>query len=88
MAWESVDSEMINKVKITDSALGTQVGGAHYKSMPIQVVEFCQKNSLNYCESNVVKYICRHKSKNGIEDLKKAKHYIELLMEIEYGEEA
>ena len=68
------------------SALDVQEGGGHYKDMPIQVVEFCQKNKLNYCESNVIKYVCRHKKKNGLEDLKKAKHYIDLLIELEYGE--
>lgn len=71
-----------------EAALSTQVGGGHYKSMAIQPVEFNQLNELNYCEANVVKYICRHKTKNGLEDLKKAKHYIDLLMELEYGEDA
>jgi hypothetical protein len=65
------------------SALDTQVGGGHYKDFPIQPVEFCQKNGLNYCESNVIKYICRWKHKNGIEDLKKIKHYVDLLIELE-----
>ena len=47
------------------SALESQVGGSHYKTLPIQPVEFCQKNQLNYCESAAIKYICRHKNKNG-----------------------
>lgn len=64
----------------------TQVGGTHYKTFPIQPVEYCQINKLNYCESNVIKYISRHKAKNGIEDLEKAKHYIDLLIELEYKE--
>ena len=68
-------------------ALDRQVGGKHYKDFEIQPVEFIQKNGLNFCEGNAVKYICRHKAKNGLEDLKKAKHYIDLLIEIEYGEE-
>jgi hypothetical protein len=61
----------------------TQVGGSHYKDMVIQPTEFCQKNKLNFCESNVVKYICRWRSKGGLEDLKKVKHYVDLLIEIE-----
>jgi len=69
------------------SSLDKQTGGSHYKDLPIQPVEFCQKNQLNYCESNVIKYVIRHKDKNGLEDLKKAKHYIEMLMEMEYGED-
>ena len=67
-------------------ALETQVGGGHYKKYKIQPVEFCQKNGLNYCESNVIKYICRHKDKNGLQDLEKAMHYIQLLIELEYKE--
>ena len=68
-------------------ALETQVGGNHYMRFEIQPVEFCQRNLLNFCESNVIKYICRHKDKNGLQDLKKAMHYIKLLIEIEYGGE-
>lgn len=71
---------------MTESALDVQVGGGHYKSLVIQPVEFCQKNKLPYCESNVIKYTVRHNSKNGIEDLRKAKHYLELLAQLEYGE--
>lgn len=70
------------------NALDTQVGGGHYKDMVIQPIEFIQKNKLNFCEGNVIKYICRHKSKNGIEDLKKVKHYIDLLIELEYKGQA
>jgi len=64
----------------------TQVGGNHYKDMAIQPIEFTMKNNLNFCQGNVIKYICRYKNKNGIEDLKKVKHYVDLLIEIEYGE--
>jgi hypothetical protein len=66
----------------SDNALDVQIGGGHYKDMPIQPVVFCQKNSLNYCESNIVKYICRWESKGGLEDLNKVKHYVDLLIEI------
>ncbi len=65
------------------TALSTQVGGGHYKKYEIQPVTFCQVNKLGYCESNVVKYICRWKEKGGLEDLKKVKHYVDLLIEIE-----
>lgn len=67
-----------------NSALLTQIGGSHYKDMAIQPVEFAMKNNLNYCQANVIKYICRYKEKNGLEDLQKAKHYIDLLIEHEY----
>ena len=66
------------------SALDTQVGGSHYKNFAIEPVEFCQKNNLNYCESNIIKYVVRHRYKNKSEDLEKARHYLDLLMEIEY----
>ena len=64
--------------------LEKQEGGSHYKEMPIQPIEFITKNKLGYIEGNIIKYICRHKSKNGIEDLRKAKHYIDLLIQLEY----
>ena len=68
------------------SALNTQIGGSHYKNLPIQPVEFIERNNLGFCAGNVIKYVCRYKNKNGIEDLKKAKHYLELLIEIEENE--
>ena len=64
-----------------------QVGGGHYKDMPIQPSEFCQRNQLNWCEANAVKYVCRHRSKNGRQDVEKAIHYLQLLLEWEYGEQ-
>lgn len=62
-----------------------QEAGNHYKDFPIQPAEFCQRNRLNWCEANVVKYTARHAKKNGLEDLRKAMHYLELLAEFEYG---
>jgi len=67
------------------NALKTQQGGNHYKDMPIQPVEFIHANSLDYFQGNIIKYVCRFRKKNGIEDLKKAKHYVELLIEMEYA---
>lgn len=69
------------------SALDVQVGGNHYKNFKIQPVEFCQVNELNACETSIIKYACRHRNKNGIEDLKKIKHYVDLLIELEYSNE-
>jgi hypothetical protein len=65
------------------SPLEVQVGGSHYKNMRIQPVEFIQVNGLGFCEGNAIKYLCRWKNKNGVEDLKKARHYIDLLIEME-----
>ena len=67
------------------TALAKQEGGNHYKDMAIQPVEFITANNLGFLEGNVVKYICRHHAKNGAEDIKKAIHYCELLLQTKYG---
>jgi len=67
------------------TALDKQEGGNHYKDMAIQPVEFITANNLGFLEGNVVKYICRHHAKNGAEDIKKAIHYCELLLQTKYG---
>ena len=67
------------------SPLSNQVGGGHYKDMPIQPVEFCQKNRIPFCEASAIKYICRHKKKNGVEDVRKAIHFLKMLLELEYN---
>ena len=66
------------------SALEKQEGGSHYKGA-IQPIEYIYGNNLGYIEGNVLKYITRHKDKNGAEDIKKAIHYLELLLELTYG---
>lgn len=66
------------------TALSTQVGGNHYKSLAIQPIEYCQRNGLNYCESNVIKYVPRHRHKGGAQDILKAIHNLQLLLELEY----
>ena len=63
------------------SSKDKQVGGGHYKDMPIQPIDFILKNGLGFCEGNVIKYISRHKAKNGPEDVRKAIHYCEMLLE-------
>jgi hypothetical protein len=65
------------------SALEKQVDGDHYKGKAIQPVQYIHANNLGFCEGNVIKYVTRWKDKNGIKDLEKAKHYIELLIELE-----
>ena len=68
------------------SALDTQVAGSHYKTMAIQPVEFITRNKIPYCEANVIKYVCRYRNKNGLQDLHKAQHYLDMLIEL-YTEE-
>ena len=69
------------------SAFDKQEGGNHYKLMMIQPAEYILANNLGYCEGNVIKYISRWRTKlkNGtnVEDLRKAKHYIDMLIERE-----
>lgn len=65
------------------SSLGKQVGGQHYKDMPIQPVVFIHANGIGYFEGNAIKYLSRWKSKGGLQDLEKAVHFIELLIELE-----
>ena len=65
------------------AALTTQVGGNHYKDMPIQPVEYIHKNGIGYFEGCVIKYVSRWRKKNGVEDLKKARHFLDLLIEFE-----
>ena len=70
--------------------LEQQVGGNHYKDLKIQPVEYIHANNIGYMEGNVIKYVSRWRAKNGIKDLEKAKHYIELLIQLETqrGEDA
>ena len=64
-------------------ALTRQEGGSHYKDLAIQPVEYIHANGLGFCEGSVVKYVTRWRSKNGIQDLKKARHFLDLLIELE-----
>lgn len=68
------------------SPLNKQVSGTHYKDCGIQPIEYIHANGLNYFEGNAVKYITRHRKKNGKADIEKAIHYLELMLELEYKE--
>ena len=63
-----------------------QVGGNHYIDFEIMPIEYISKNKLDFLEGNIVKYVSRHRNKNGAEDIKKIIHYAELILELEYGE--
>jgi hypothetical protein len=71
-------------LKEATPALERQAGGTHYKDLAIQPVEYCVRNGLGMCESNVVKYVTRHAHKGGKEDIHKAIHMLELLLELKY----
>lgn len=65
------------------SANDEQVGGGHYKDKPIEVWDFIHYNGLGYLAGNAIKYLARYKDKNGVEDLQKARHYVDKLIEVE-----
>jgi hypothetical protein len=60
-----------------------QHGGTHYRDKAIQVWDFIYQNNIRYLEGNVIKYVSRWREKGGVQDLLKAKHYIEKLIEVE-----
>ena len=66
--------------------MDVQEGGDHYKKYAIQPIEFVVKNNIPVLEANALKYVVRHADKNGIEDLRKARHYLELMAKMYYGE--
>ena len=71
--------------KAITGALGTQVGGDHYRALLIQPVEYISANELDFLQGNAIKYLSRHKGKGGAEDIKKAMHYCQLILELQYG---
>jgi hypothetical protein len=72
--------------EIKESAFKTQVNGNHYTKLAIQPMEYSMKNNLNPLQHTIIKYITRYKDKNGKIDLLKAKHCIDMLVELEYKE--
>ena len=70
--------------KIVNGSNDIQWGGNHYKDKAIQVWDFIAANNLDYFQGNVVKYVSRYKDKGGLEDLKKARHYIDKIIETKY----
>lgn len=68
---------------VPTSALNVQEGGSHYKSLKIQPIEYIHANNIPFAEGNVIKYVTRWRTKNGVADLKKARHFIDLLIELE-----
>jgi len=80
--------ELKSKYKNLEEKLGAykkQIGGSHYKDMKVQPAQFINDNKLLFAEGNAIKYICRHKHKGEVQDLEKAKHYIDMIIERDYG---
>ena len=70
---------------VTYDSLENQIGGKHYKNFRIQPAEFINENKLLFAEGNAIKYICRHSVKGKEEDIKKAIHYLEMILERDYS---
>lgn len=66
-----------------EQPLDTQVAGDHYKKLKIQPVEYIHGNGIGFIEGSVIKYVTRWRDKGGIDDLRKARHFIDLLIDLE-----
>lgn len=82
---DDIKPQDIDPQKETKSALDKQVSGNHYKDCGIQPIEYIHANNLSYLEGNVIKYTTRHSKKNKEQDVLKAIHYLELILELEYN---
>ncbi len=67
------------------SSSNNEVGGSHYKKLKISPVEYIRANNLDFFEGNVIKYVTRHRRKNGAEDILKAVDYLRMILKDEYG---
>lgn len=67
------------------SAKARQEGGEHYRTLKIQPVDYIEENGLRFSEGCAIKYITRHRFKNGAEDIRKAIHFCQLILERDYG---
>jgi len=73
------------KIKMTNKTFFKQVGGDHYRTMKIQPSKFINENKLPFAEGNAIKYICRHQLKGKKEDILKAIHYLEMVIDRDYN---
>jgi hypothetical protein len=78
---DEVQQQHILQVGAAIRANEQQVGGEHYAVKAIQPWDFIIANNIGYLEGNIIKYISRWKDKGGVEDLKKAQHYLQKLIE-------
>ena len=69
---------------MTSKAYKKQVGGSHYQNMVMQPSEFINKNKLPFAEGSAIKYICRHAAKGKEQDIHKAIHYLEMILDRDY----
>ena len=89
LIWQrtpSLNDQYAEIERVRQSAYDKQEGGSHYKKLAIQPMQYALANKLDYAQANVVKYVTRHADKNGKEDLLKAIHNIELMIEHYYSD--
>jgi len=67
------------------SAYKNQIGGNHYQDLVIQPTDYIIKNNIPFAEGNVIKYVSRHKQKGKEQDIKKAIHYLSMILETTYN---
>jgi len=79
---DEVQQQHLAHISASIRANEQQVGGAHYTDKAIQPWDYILANDLGYLEGNIVKYVSRWKDKGGVEDLKKAQHYLQKLIEV------
>jgi len=72
-------------IEMVPNANDVQIAGTHYKDKSIQPWDYIVANKLGYLEGNIVKYVSRWKDKGGIDDLRKARHYLDKLIEVSDG---
>lgn len=80
-------SDGLNERRDMNDANAIQYGGTHYKNKAVQPWDYIAANNLGYFEGNVVKYVSRWRDKGGIDDLHKARHYLDKLIELARGGE-
>ncbi len=74
--------------KVASAANAIQHGGSHYKQLPIQPWDYITSNDIGFLEGNAIKYLTRWREKGGIEDIRKAGHYVQKLLEVETAKAA
>ena len=77
--------ESVKQLELFPTANDMQVGGDHYMDKVIQPWDYIVSNNLGFLEGNIIKYISRWKEKNGVDDLRKAQHYLAKLIEVSDG---
>lgn len=82
----SMPAAQLQAARQEGGALGRQEGGDHYRKLKIQPIEYIHANGIPFAEGNVIKYVTRWRDKGGIKDLEKARHFLDLLIELELKE--